>query len=122
MVTFYIHSQNPVGIENIKKTIYKMIIKANKIIKKNSETGDFHPDKSTGVAIGKMEDVSILPFSLYLVLYDDDNHIDKIKYPVFTVNTKLDIKEEIEYEISKELEDYLVYINETYFNFKFERI
>ena len=48
------------------------------------------------------------PFSLYLVLYDDDNHIDKIKYPVFTVNTKLDIKEEIEYEISKELEDYLV--------------
>jgi hypothetical protein len=35
--------------------------------------------------------------------------------------SKLDIKE-IEYEISKELEDYLVYINETYFNFKFERI
>ena len=90
MVTFYIHSQNPVEIENIKKTIYKMIIKANKIIKKNSENWDFHPDKSTGVAIGKIEDVSILPFSLYLVLYDDDddNHIDKIKYPVFTVNTK----------------------------------
>ena len=99
-----------------------MIIKANKVIKKNSENGDFHPNESIGIAIGKMEDLSILPFSLYLVLYDDDNHINKIKYPVFTVNTKLDIKEEIEYEISKELEDYLVYINETYFNFKFERI
>ena len=75
-----------------------MKIKATKVIKKNSELNDFHEDGSLGIILGELKSLEPMEAFLYIILYDEGEQV-----PVFTINHKIEILEEIEVDLSSEL-------------------